>query len=500
MTTADAILTEGRVRHPGREALTMRGRTMSYRELDSLVDEWAGRLARAGVLAGHRVAIVSPNAPALIVGMFAAWRRGAVALPFSARFREYDLGRALRDAEVTAVISTPSYMGYAFCDLLPRLLPELPTVRRCFFVNGMGEVEGELAGPCARSPEALDPGVGALLYTSGTTGDPKGALVLHAREIHGASLMAEVLGLSPQDVCVLVVPISHAFGLTCVLSALTAGARVVLIDAPLTLEPTLDAVRGEGATVLHGSPALFTSLLKSQSVGLGAVRTGFVAGGPCPARVIRQMEEGGVALLNLYGMTEIGAACCTRLEQPAEVRYATVGRPLPGYELRVRREPAGEIEVRGPYVSPGYFHRPEEPEAFNDGWFRTGDIGRLDEDGNLSVSGRLKDVINIGGFSVFPAEVEGFLLTHPDVLQAAVVGVSHPTMGEVLEAFIVPRSGALLATGDVLRFARSGLAGYKHPTSISLVDEIPLLASGKVDRAALRAMRAAAIVPPGLRA
>jgi acyl-CoA synthetase (AMP-forming)/AMP-acid ligase II len=183
-------------------------------------------------------------------------------------------------------------------------------------------------------------------------------------------------------------------------------------------------------------------------------------------------------------MTEIGAASCCRLDDPAEIRYHTVGHALPDYEFRVAG--GGEIEVSGPQVTRGYYRQPEQTEeSFRDGWFRTGDLGTIDDGGRLRISGRAKEVVHVAGLSVFPAEVEGFLLTHPDIEQAVVVGVPHETMGEVLEAFIVIRSESTLTPPQILQFARPRIAGYKLPYAIHIVPDIPQLPSGKPDRLAI---------------
>jgi acyl-CoA synthetase (AMP-forming)/AMP-acid ligase II len=196
-------------------------------------------------------------------------------------------------------------------------------------------------------------------------------------------------------------------------------------------------------------------------------------------------------------MTEIAAAACCRPDDPPAVRYTTAGSPLPGFEWHVEpstevvRDGGGELWVRGPWVTPGYFRRPEETaEAFVDGWFRTGDIGDIDDEGHVRITGRLKEVVHVAGFSVFPAEVEGFLLTHPDVAQAAVVGAPDERFGEALQAFVVPRGGAELTPTALLQYARGKIADYKLPYRVQLVAELPLLASGKPDRVALRATAA----------
>jgi acyl-CoA synthetase (AMP-forming)/AMP-acid ligase II len=480
-----SLLHDSASRHAARPALSYRGRTLSYAELDRATDDLARRLDAGGVRPGQRVAIVAPNQPCLVVAFLAVWRIGAVAVPLNARWREFDLGRALADAEPSALLCVRGYLGYSFVDLLPQLLPSLTALRRCLIVDALGEVEEAIDGKGGDEAEPLDAGTALILYTSGSTGTPKGALISGASEVNGALAMNDALGGGPDDRVVLVVPVSHAFGLTCLLAALAVGARAVLVDSTTTLEPAIEAIESARATVLHGSPGLFTSLLKAAPDRLTGLRTGFVAGAPPSASVLEDFDRFGVRVLNLYGMTELGAITCVRASDPPAVRYATAGRPLPGFRLRIAD--GGEVQAAGPFVTAGYFRRPEQTAAAFEGeWFRTGDLGALYADGNLTILGRAKDVVKVSGLNVFPAEVEGLLLTHPDVLEAAVIGVPHPLSGEALHAFVVPRSGANVVPTTLLQYARARIAGYKLPYAIEVVAELPALPSGKIDRLALK--------------
>lgn len=467
---------------PGRAALAFDRRRMGYGDLLTAADRLAGRLAGYAD-AGDRIAVVAPNAPALILAMHAVWRAGGVAVPLSTRLREYDLRRILSDAEPSAIVSFGAAGGYAFAELIAALAPSLASLRGYLIVDEMGDVLQDVT--CAgRESTPLEPRIAAILYTSGTTGAPKGALVTHASLLASGRAMAGLLELGPGDASVIAVPISHAFGLGCLLATIASGGCAVLIESTFSLAPLKAAAERFDATVLHGSPALLATLLKSWPERVPDLRAGFVAGAPCPPEILERLDDAGVQILNLFGMTELGAVTACRPGDPPGIRHSTVGRALPEYELRVSGE--GELQVRGPYVTPGYHGRPEmTAEAFQDGWFRTGDVASIDAGGHVSISGRAKEIVRVGGFNVFPAEVEGFLLTHPDVAQAVVVGVPHEPMGEVLEAFVVPRAGARLDRAALLRFARSRIAGYKLPYAIAVVAELPRLASGKPDRAAL---------------
>jgi acyl-CoA synthetase (AMP-forming)/AMP-acid ligase II len=492
--TLDSLLVAAVERHGDRPALVSGENELTYGTLDDAVQRLTARLAELGELAGNRVAVIGPNLPALVVGMFAVWRAGAVAVPLTARLREYELTAILADAAPAAVVTVPAYRGFSFVDLL-RSQSQHPVG---LVVDDLGEVEQEIpARGDALDLEALDPAIGALLYTSGTTGRSKGALVQHAREADAAQALNEILELSPEDTCAQVIPIAHAFGLSCMLTAFSAGARLVLADSSISVRPLITTVERQGATILHGSPALFISVLKAAPEGLPGVRRGFVGGAGAPPGLLERLDGLGMRILNLYGMTEIAAAACCRADDPPVVRYTTAGRPLPGFEWRIEPSSAaaaegGALWVRGPWVTPGYYRRPAETaEAFVEGWFRTGDIGSFDDEGHLRITGRLKEVVLVAGFSVFPAEIEGFLLTHPDVAQAAVIGAPHEQVGEVLQAFVVPRSGADLTPTSLLQFARSKVADYKLPYGIRVVPELPLLASGKPDRVALGKLAAA---------
>jgi len=506
-----SLLTRSASRQPGRVALSHAHAELTYRQLDDA----ATRLAEAlGVRPGETVAVAAPNVPALVVGLFACWREGAVAVPLSARLRSFELERALADAEPAAIVSVAEHGGFALGETLQSLARRTPGVRKCLILDDLGSVVGETRLRTRAPSQALEHTLACILYTSGSTGAPKGALLPHALAHAAACNLAERLGEDADAPFGLPVPASHAFGLACLLCGIGAGATAVLLDGGGASTSLVQTLRRSRARVLHGTPTLFAKLLRS-GVALPA-RTGFTAGSLCPPHVLRGLEERRLRLLNLYGMSEIGAATCCRREDDEAVRYGSVGRPLRGYEIRIAPAPPaggegavadapavsaadrdatapGEIQVRSPLIASGYHRRPWGPiELAEPGWFRTGDLGSVDAEGNLTIAGRAKEVVQVGGYNVFPAEVEAFLSTHPAIAQAAVVGAEHAVHGEALQAFVAPMAGADLRERDVIEFARSGIAGYKVPYTVTLVEEIPLLASGKPDRHALRSGEGAA--------
>ncbi|MGZ4799866.1 MAG: class I adenylate-forming enzyme family protein [Acidimicrobiia bacterium] len=472
---------------PARPALTWNDETLTYERVRAASGALAAAFGDADLQRGERVAIVAPNLPALVVAMFATWRAGAVAVPVSARLREHDLTSALELVEPAVVVSVAAHHGFSFSDHIAGLEERghLRATRRFLTVDALGAVVDAHTNAAPAAAAVVDADIGLLMLTSGTTGAPRAALVSHERELTGAASMAGILGLTESDTTVVVVPGSHAFGLTGLLAAIRSGGHAVLVDSTMSPEPMVRAIERWEATIVHGSPTLFSSLAKFAASPPPSLRAGFVAGARCPPELIERLADAGMSLLALYGMTEIGAATTTRLTDPWPARRDSVGRPLPSYDVRIVD---GEVQVSGPCVTTGYFGDPvSSAELFDGAWLRTGDLGELDADGNLHIVGRRKELANIAGFTVAPAETETVLLSHPDVLEAVVVAVPDPARGEALHAFVVTTAGAEVTNAQLLHFARRRLAGYKLPYSLEIVAELPVLASGKPDRAALRA-------------
>jgi acyl-CoA synthetase (AMP-forming)/AMP-acid ligase II len=448
---------------------------MTYGELSGAAERLAAALA---VRDGERVMIVAPNTPALAVGVLAAWQSGAVAVPLSSRLGRFELERAFADCRPIAAISAANDPGSA---LVQEIAQSAPTVRVRLVLDENAAVLDATRRDAAEPSEPSPSGIVVILYTSGTTGAPKGVLMPDAMLDAVARTLPELLGAHAAAPYGLVVPASHAFGLACLVCGMIAGAAAVMVDATASIGPLMQALAEHRAEVLHGSPALFGRVLRA-GVELAA-RTGFVAGSWCPPDLLEELDQRQVRVLNLYGMTELGAVTACRPEDPPSIRYGTVGRALAGVDVRVAPGDPSEIQVRCPWLPPGYHGRPwGEDELTGDGWFRTGDLGVLDGAGNLTIAGRAKEVIHVGGFNVFPAEIETFLLTHPEIVQAAVIGAPHPVLGEAPRAFVVPAAGAELEPRDVIRFARGAIAGYKVPYNVRVVEQLPLLASGKPDR------------------
>lgn len=463
MTSIEQLLHHAVDAAPERVALRRRDEQLTYGALDAAVGRAASSLRTAGAGPGDRVAIVSANVPAAAVLLFATWRVGGVAVPINDRLRADDLAATFAATAPTLVLSVDR--SAPLTDIADLNVTRPPA-------SG--------SAGTATTP----PGTALILTTSGSTGTPKPVLVSHQRELDTSASFVERLALGGDDVTVLAVSLAHAFGLSCFLSAIAAAGECVLVDSTTSTAPLVDALAD--ATALHGSPTLFATLGAGSRPVPTNVRTGFVAGASAPAGLLERFDRQGLRLLNLYGMTELGATAATRRDDADGVRWHTSGRALVGHELRVAD---GELQVRGAHVTAGYFGQPERTaRAFTaDGWFRTGDLASLDDDGNVTIAGRLDDVVSVAGFTVSPAEIERCLLDHPDVTAAVVVPIPDERLGSRLTAFVIPTGGATVVPRDLVSHVRQRLAGYKVPYRVEFMDDLPRLATGKPDRRALMA-------------
>jgi long-chain acyl-CoA synthetase len=458
---------------PARPALRHEDGEVAYAELDRRAAAVAARLRERGVRPGDRVAILLPNAPVFVAALFGVLRAGAVAVP---------LNVLLRAPEVAA--------RTAACG--PRLA--LTDAERAPLAGDLDVVLLDDAPPdggAAIAPRAAaDPAV--ILFTSGTSGRPKGAVLSHGSIDAASRNAAAALALGPADVVLGAAPFSHVLGLaTGLVATLRAGASVAVIGR---FEPraALARMTATRTTILLGVPTMCIALCQAARAAgaLPPVRIAHVGGAALPVEVARDFERTfGGEVYEGYGLTELSGIATTYL--PGQPRKAgSVGTPLGDTEMRVVSltgaplapgEP-GEVQFRGPSVIAGYWEDPAATaEALSpDGWLSTGDVGRIDADGYLFLVDRKKEMIIRGGYNVYPREVEEVLYAHPDVLEAAVVGVPDPELGEDVAALVVLRPGAELDP-DVLRaWVRARVAAYKYPRRIVLVDDLPKGPTGKI--------------------
>jgi long-chain acyl-CoA synthetase len=482
---------------PDRPALVSRGRTITYRTLRDEVARLRGGLVRLGLQPGDRVALLCANNDRFVVSYLAALGAGLVVVPLNPLAPGPELTEELRRVGARAVVVGPAGRR-SFSGVEVGQLPQLEyRISAGDPLEGSDLVVADLAGgepaPVVdRRPE--DPAV--LMFTSGTAGRPQACILTHAN-LHAS--LRSMLGLEVDlrrgdDVALGVVPLFHIFGLAVVLNlALATGASVVLVERfdPAT---AVETIARYGVTMVSGPPTLWSALAalpdatpeQFQSVRIAV--SGASKLDPDVHRLVR--ERLGLDLREGYGLTETSATVCSSLASDAPV--GSVGRPMPGVEVRlvdaegfdVLVGDPGEVWVRGPMVTPGYWNDAPSTEAAltPDGWLRTGDLAVVQDDGYVRIVDRAKDLIIVSGFNVFPGEVEDVLLQHPDIDQAAVVGVPHPHTGEAVRAHVVPRPGASVDEDDLVEWTEARLARYKSPSKVVFHDELPTGVTGKVLR------------------
>ncbi|MBC5767838.1 class I adenylate-forming enzyme family protein [Ramlibacter albus] len=481
-------------RHPGKEALNHLGdstrRSLTFAELVPSVARQAGALARQGVRAGDRVALLAPNNDYLVQALLACWWLGAVACPLNIRWSAAELAHAVADsgAELLLVDET----------LVPPANPL--DVRTVALERFAAEADS-----CAELPDTRtgDDALAAILYTGGTTGRAKGVMLSHANFWSACVARGAELPNSPHSVALLVAPLFHVAGLGRLLGQLVVGGTCVTL-ARFQADRVLDAIENHGVSDIVAVPTMLQSLLDAPGFRpervQGLTRVAFGAAPMPPDLLARALDSLPHAeFFQAYGMTETAGAVCMNPPENhrAEARELglanSVGCAGLGAEIvvaddagrEVPRGAVGEVIVRGPMVMRGYWRQPETTQAaFRDGWLRTGDAGRMDASGHLFIVDRIKDMIITGGENVYSGEVETVLRAHPAVAQAAVVGVPDARWGESVHAVVVLRNGT---TADVLReWCRGRMAGYKCPRGFSFVPELPVSAAGKVLKNVLR--------------
>ena len=481
--------------HPERPALVDRssGGRLTYAELDARAARWTAVLRDFGVGRGGLVGVLAGNRAEVVELFFACGRVGAALLPLNWRLSAAELAVVLDDARPELLLRDERFAALGD-DALGRArhVPAIGWV-------DLGAARGLAVGPTGVGPDAAvspdDPAL--VLYTSGSTGRPKGAVLPHRQILWNAVATATAWELGPVDVAPVSTPLFHTGGWNVFATPLWhRGGTIVLLDG---FEPDdfLAAVEEEGITVALTVPTQLLMLMESPRWGrpLPSLRFFISGGAPCPAALAGRVRAAGYRFREGYGLTECGPNCFVLSDEEAARKPGSVGRPAPFLEMRLEAadgreaEPgeAGELLLRGPQLFAGYLRDPERTaEALTpDGWLRTGDLARRDEDGVYTVCGRRKEMYISGGENVFPGEVEAALADCPGVAEVVVVGVADARWGEVGWAFVVRRADGAVDEAEVVAHARARLAGYKVPKAVVFLDEIPRLGSGKPDRRAL---------------
>ena len=529
--TIGQFLRDTAARVPDRPAVVFReqGIRWTWREFADEVDVLAAGLVSAGIQRGDRVGIWSPNRVEWLLTQFATARIGAILVNVNPAYRLAELEYALNKSGCCAIIAAESFKTSKYVEMLQALAPELAqcepgelcaarlpglrlVVRMCDTQTpGMMTFSDLIErGRVARETIDLE-AIGATLsaldpiniqFTSGTTGNPKGATLTHRNVVNNARYIAMAMRFSEADALCIPVPLYHCFGMVLsVLASVSAGAKMVFPGEAFDPAATLAACAEERCTALHGVPTMFIAELdlpEFSSFDLSTLRTGIMAGSPCPIetmkRVVARMHLSEITIA--YGMTETSPVSFqSATDDPLDKRTSTVGRIAPHLEAKVvdpmgntvRIGETGELWTRGYSVMRGYWEDDARTsEAIVDGWMRTGDLATIDADGYCNIVGRLKDMLIRGGENIYPREVEEFLFRHPKIQSVQVFGVPDEKYGEEVCAWIVVRPGETLTEEEVRAFCQGQIAHYKVPRYIRFVDDMPMTVTGKVQKFIMR--------------
>ena len=487
---------------------------LSFSDLADAARDAGRAFVGAGVEPGDRVAIWSPNVWEWIVALLGLQSAGAVVVPINTRYKGAEAAFILDASRARLLVTVNGFLGNDYVAMLEG--HELPHLEGTIVLRGDAPAGTVSWGDFLASGSSIDPGevdrrVASLtpdhpsdiLFTSGTTGNPKGVVATHGQTLRGFADWAAIVGLRHDDRYLVVNPFFHAFGYKAgIVACLTVGATLVpqaVFDIPMAMANVAE----HAITALPGPPAIYQTFLNHPDLdrdAMQSLRLAVTGAAPVPVELIERMERelGFETVVTAYGLTECcGIVTVCRPDDPPERISGSSGRAIPGVEVRIvdddggevpRGEP-GEIVVRGYNVMQGYFEAPEQTaEVIDaDGWLHTGDVGTMDADGYVAITDRKKDMFISGGFNAYPAEIERLLLTHGGIAQAAVIGVPDERMGEVGMAFVVPTSGTTLDPGEVVAWAREHMANYKAPRQVRVVDALPMNASNKVLKGELRA-------------
>jgi acyl-CoA synthetase (AMP-forming)/AMP-acid ligase II len=508
---------------PEASALEDAGVKLRFADLAAAVEGATRAFLATGIEAGDRVAIWAPNGWRWVVAALGLQSAGAILVTLNTRFKPGEAGYVLRKSAARQLFTMGDFLGTNYADSIAG--EDLPALERIVLLEGEsgdGRCDGwdrflargasvTAAQARARADSVSPEDLSDFLFTSGTTGHPKAVMTAHGQNLKVFDVWGRNVGLRAGDRYLIINPFFHSFGykagwLACLIHGATALPHRVF-DEPSVLK----RIEDERITVLPGVPAIYQSLLTfagRERFDTSSLRLAVTGAAPTPVELVRRMRDelGFADVIKAYGLTEsCGTVTACRIGDDPETIANSDGLPIPDTEVlcvdeaghEVPRGEPGEVWVRGYNVMRGYFEDPEETaRAIDpDGWLHTGDIGIMNEKGYLKITDRIKDMFIMGGFNVYPAEVENQLFEHPGIAASAVIGVPDERMGEVGMAFVVPAPGARLDAAQIIAWSRDHLANYKVPRHVEIVNELPRNASGKVLKFELRE-RAAALLAP----
>jgi acyl-CoA synthetase (AMP-forming)/AMP-acid ligase II len=505
--TTIGLVADAAAQWPDAEALVDGDTRLTFAQLRDAVRRSTKAAIAAGIGPGDKAAMWAPNMWEWVVAALGVQGAGGAIVPLNTRYKGTEAAYILQKSGAKVLFTVEGFLGFDYPAMLEG--EDLPDLRQTVVLRSPS-FEAYLDAGASVDDATADEraaGVGAdtvsdLIFTSGTTGRPKGVMSTHGQTVRVFEAWSGILGLTAGDRYLVVNPFFHTFGYKAgFVAAIMRGACVVPLPV-FEVPAVLDLVSREKITMLPGPPTLFQTILDHPDRGqydLASLRLCATGAAVIPVELVKRMRaELFETVITAYGLTEsTGCSTMCRADDDAEIIATTSGRAIPDVEVRivgddnveVPRGEAGEIVVRGYNVMQGYFEEPEQTaEAIDaDGWLHTGDIGTMDEAGNIKITDRKKDMFIVGGFNAYPAEIESLLLQHPAVALAAVIGIPDERMGEVGMAYVVPASGQTITEDELIAWSREHMANYKAPRRVAVVDALPLNASGKVLKHELRA-------------
>jgi long-chain acyl-CoA synthetase len=508
-----SLLEKGAAEHPERDAVVLGDTRLSYGTVNALANQVANTLVARGIKPGDKVALTSPNTPYFTIVYFGILKAGATVVPLNVLLKSREVAYHLGDSEAKAYfcfegtaelpMGQEGYAGFGQADGCEHFFTITADPFGASPIGGTETLFGAI-GQASQSFETVatdEDDTAVILYTSGTTGQPKGAELRHRNLRDNVLVGDELFGVDDDhpDTYLAVLPLFHAFGQTVVQNGVFAFGGTIVMLPRFEPHAALQLMLKEKITFFAGVPTMYWGLLGAldDSVDVSALRANLrvaVSGGSAlPVEIHKEFEARfGVTILEGYGLSETSpVASFSKYGEPA--RPGSIGVPIPGVEMELidpqgwdpvewTPDAVGEVAIRGTNIMKGYYQRPDATAAAisPDGWFRSGDLGRRDEDGWYYIVDRTKDLIIRGGYNVYPREIEEVLMTHPAVSLAAVIGVPHESHGEEVKAFVILKPGASATPEEIVAWSREQMANYKYPRVVEIVDSLPMTATGKI--------------------
>ena len=499
------LLEQSARRSPGKVAVIYEAMKLRYAEVDGAANKIANGLRKLGINPGDKIAMILPNTPHFVLCYFAILKLGATVVPLNVLFKQQEIAYHLDDSDAVALIVWEGFLaeaaqGFAKTAACKNLLVAQGPGSTTELPPGAIALDALLADNPATfdTHQTMPDDTAVILYTSGTTGRPKGAELTHFNMLFNAFISAEKVLAIPNDTIALVaLPLFHSFGQTCVMNAVLYGGNTLTLLPRFEPQKALEVMQRDRVTYFAGVPTMYFYLLNfpnAQQYDL--CLTNCTSGGASmPVEVMHAFNKKyGVKILEGYGLSET-APVASFNHQDREPKAGSIGTPIWGVEMQltdgegkvVAQGELGEVAIRGHNVMKGYYKRPEATaEAIRNGWFYTGDIATIDEDGYYYIKDRVKDMILRGGFNIYPREIEEVLYAHPAIAEAAVFGVPDEALGEEVKATVALKAGQQVSAADLIEYCKANLAAYKYPRSIEFRDSLPKTATGKILKRELR--------------